>query len=154
AAKLTADFPKVPSYPEHSAYVHEKQSFLAGAMQRPQEGEEEYRRAIEVTERVIAAFPQMADHTSYVARLLIRTPYPRLRNPQRALELAKKIPLGTPEKPDAWTLLGMAYYQVENWKEASANFEKSVQLSKGGDAETLCYLAMTYAKLKDRSKAE
>jgi tetratricopeptide (TPR) repeat protein len=154
AEKLAADFPKVPSYPEHLTFVHEKRSLLAEAMNKPQEAQEEYRRAIEVTEKTIATFPKMPGHPAYLARLLVRAPYQRLRDPQRALQLTEQVLANWADRPDFWTQLGMAHYQLGDWKDAAARFDQAVQLSKGGDTEACYYLAMTCAKLGDRSKAK
>jgi tetratricopeptide (TPR) repeat protein len=154
AEKLTTDFPKVPSYPEHLTFAHEKRAFLAAAMNHPQKAQEEYRQAIEVTDRTLTRFPHMAGHSHYLARLLVRAPYARLRDPRRAIKLAKQGLGEYPARPDFWTTLGIGQYQNGSWKDAAASFEKSVELSKGGDTETWYYLAMTYAKLGDRSKAE
>jgi serine/threonine protein kinase len=152
--KLTADFPKVPSYPENLTLVYEKRGVLAEAMQQPQEAQEEYRRAIDITEKTLAAFPHMAGHRHYLARLLVHAPYPALRNPRRAIQLATDAMDALRERPFLWNTLGIAHFQLGGWKEAAASFEKAAQFSHGGTTETWYYLAMTYAKMGDRSKAE
>jgi eukaryotic-like serine/threonine-protein kinase len=152
--KLTDDFPKVPSYPQGLTFVHESRANLALATNQPREAEREYRLAISGTEKFLEDFPQIAAHRSYLARLLVRAPFAQLRDPRRAMAQAEQARRDLPEHPDVWAHLGMAQYQAGQWREAASSLQKSVQLSTGGETETCYYLAMTYAKLGNRTEAE
>jgi tetratricopeptide (TPR) repeat protein len=80
-------------------------------------------------------------------------PDAELRQPARALELAKKTVQIAPDKADFWNTLGAAEYRVGNWKAALDAFEQSMKFSDGGDSSDWFFLAMIYWQLADKEQA-
>src|SRR5262249_51542834 len=77
----------------------------------------------------------------------------KLRDPDRAVELAKKAVELAPKAGAIWNTLGVAHYRAGDWKAAVTALNKSVELRQGGDAfDTLC-LAMAYRKLGNDDEA-
>ena len=77
------------------------------------------------------------------AYLLATCPRKELRDAARAVELARRAVELAPAPSDAWSALGVAEYRRENWKEAIAALEKSIELSSDGGGFALFFLAMT-----------
>jgi eukaryotic-like serine/threonine-protein kinase len=80
---------------------------------------------------------------------------PKLRNPQRALQLAKEVVEQSPNRADAWNTVGVAYYRAGDWKNAIAALEKSEKLAPGElVAANGFFLAMSYRQLGEKGKAQ
>jgi tetratricopeptide (TPR) repeat protein len=80
----------------------------------------------------------------------------KLRNPGRAIEVAKKAVELTPEDAMAWQILGWAHYRAGDWKTSIAALEKSMALQtnpKGGDSWQWFFLAMAHWQLGNRDEA-
>ncbi len=87
-----------------------------------------------------------------LAWMLLTHPDPELRNPIRAVELAKKAVELAPERGFIWNTLGVAYYRAGDWKAAIAALERSVQLRSGGDSFDWFFLAMSHWQLGDKER--
>jgi serine/threonine protein kinase len=87
-----------------------------------------------------------------LAWILANCPDRKLREPGRALELAKQAVERAPGKGDYWNTLGTAYYRVGDWKSAVEALNKSTQLRKGGDAADWFFLAMAHWRLGDKKE--
>jgi serine/threonine protein kinase/uncharacterized protein HemY len=87
-----------------------------------------------------------------LAWLLANSPDLKLREPRRALELAKQAVELAPEDGDYWNTLGAAYYRVGDWKEAVQALAKSGELRKGGDPTDWFFLAMAHCRLGDKDQ--
>jgi eukaryotic-like serine/threonine-protein kinase len=68
----------------------------------------------------------------------------KLRNPVRALELAKKAVELAPAQAIFWNTLGVAEYRAGGWQPAIEAFHKSMQLRGGGDAFDWFFLSMAH----------
>jgi tetratricopeptide (TPR) repeat protein len=88
-----------------------------------------------------------------VAWLLATCPEVELRDPKRAVELAKKAVELAPEAGSFWNTLGVARYRLGEEKDAVAALHKSMKLGQGGDAFDWLFLAMAHRKLGDRDEA-
>jgi serine/threonine protein kinase/Flp pilus assembly protein TadD len=87
-----------------------------------------------------------------LAWLLANSPDPKLRDPRRALELAKQAVELAPEDGDYWNTFGAAYYRVGDWKGAVQALAKSRELRKGGDPTDWFFLAMAHCRLGDKNQ--
>jgi len=76
-----------------------------------------------------------------------------IRDPQRAVESARRaIQLG-PGAGGYWNTLGVAQYRRGDWMAAIEALTKSTELSNGGDKNDWFFLAMAHWRLGDKSAA-
>jgi tetratricopeptide (TPR) repeat protein len=87
-----------------------------------------------------------------VAWLLATAADPRLRDPARAVELARKAVERAPEQGAYWKTLGAAQYRAGDWKAAIAALDKAQALGAGDGAAKL-FLAMAQWQLGQREQA-
>jgi Tfp pilus assembly protein PilF len=102
--------------------------------------------------KIIELDPQNPAMNHFLAWLLSTAPDARVRDPQRAIPLAKKAVELAPNSGIYWTTLGVAHYRAGDWKAALAALEKSLQLY-GKNALPGFFLAMCHEKLGDKDKA-
>ena len=103
--------------------------------------------------KVIELSPDSALDHRHFAWLLATSPDAKVRNPQRAIELAKKTVELAPKEGKNWNTLGVAYYRSGDWKGAIAALEKSMELRKSGDAFDWFFVAMAHWKLDHQKEA-
>ena len=83
---------------------------------------------------------------------------PVLRDPGRAVDLARKATQVPHEKHEAWSLLGYALACDGRWKDALSAFARAVEENGGSMTdddygENLVYVALCHARLGDRPAA-
>jgi tetratricopeptide (TPR) repeat protein len=105
-----------------------------------------YHKAIEVD-------PKYAYTHNDLAWLLATCPDAKRRDPQQAVKWARTAVKLAPKAGGFWNTLGVAHYRAGDWKAAVAALEKSMQLSKGGDAFDFFFLAMAHRKLGNHDVA-
>jgi tetratricopeptide (TPR) repeat protein len=88
-----------------------------------------------------------------LAWLLATCPESRLRDPRRAVELARKATQLLPKQGACWYTLGVAHYRAPSPKEALAALNKSMELRKDGDGSGWFFLAMAHWQLGDKDQA-
>jgi tetratricopeptide (TPR) repeat protein/tRNA A-37 threonylcarbamoyl transferase component Bud32 len=88
-----------------------------------------------------------------LAWILANCPDQKLRDPGRALELAKEAVKLAPRNGGYRNTLGTAHYRVGDWKNAVAELTKSTELRNGGDATDWFFLAMAHWHLGERDQA-
>jgi tetratricopeptide (TPR) repeat protein len=96
--------------------------------------------------------PVNPDRINYWAWCLAAPSNPRLRDPTRAIELAKKAIEVTPGNGDYWSTLGVAEYRAGQWQSAIASLIKSSELKKGNETIDLLFLAMAHWRLGHRDE--
>jgi tetratricopeptide (TPR) repeat protein len=84
---------------------------------------------------------------------LATCPDANLRQPARAVELAKKAVELAPQAGHLWTTLGVAQYRATDGKAAIEALAKSMKLSNGGDSVQWFFLAMAHWKLAQKEEA-
>jgi len=77
----------------------------------------------------------------------------RLRDPARALELARKAVAKAPQAGGMWNTLGAAHYNAGAWDEAIKALWRSVELTSGGSRADWLFLAMAHWQKGDKDKA-
>jgi serine/threonine protein kinase/Tfp pilus assembly protein PilF len=143
---LAADFPGKADYPRKLATTHLN---LGAALQRggrPREAENSYRLSLKADPASPAAHDALAS-------LLTSCPDPQVRNPARAVPLAKKAVELAPQVGAYWHTLGMAHLTVGDWKASIEALEKSMSLRQGGDCTDWFPLAAAYGRQGDKRKA-
>ena len=83
--------------------------------------------------------------------ILATCPYPELRDPARAVELARKELEKNPKRGSAWTSLGAAYFHAGDWKAAVEALEKAE--AHGDSGNNFFFLAMAHWQLGVRDQA-
>jgi serine/threonine protein kinase/Flp pilus assembly protein TadD len=104
-------------------------------------------------ESALKLAPTNARVLNGLAWLLAACPEPKVRDPRRAVELARKAVEVAPKEGSCWNTLGVAHYRTGDWKAAVTALEKSVAFSMGGDAVDHLFLAMAHWQLGDRDEA-
>jgi tetratricopeptide (TPR) repeat protein/tRNA A-37 threonylcarbamoyl transferase component Bud32 len=93
--------------------------------------------------------PDYAPAQSLLAWLLATCYDPQIRDPARAVELARRAVTQSPEVGDYWNTLGVARYRVGEWDAAVAALEKAEALSPGANAASRgFFLAMSHWRLR------
>ncbi len=77
-----------------------------------------------------------------------------LREPEQALSCARKAVELAGDERTYWNTLGVAYYRVQNWDEATKALGRSMELSENGegDAYDWFFLAMIHARKKHKEE--
>jgi Flp pilus assembly protein TadD len=91
-----------------------------------------------------------------LAYLLVLCPDAKLRDPARAVELARKAVELEPEDAEAWQALGWTLYRNGAWKESVESLSKSNALQKdpkGGDSGQWFGLAVAHWQLGNKEEA-
>jgi serine/threonine protein kinase/tetratricopeptide (TPR) repeat protein len=80
-------------------------------------------------------------------------PIPQLREPQLAVNLAKRTADENPRHTRARTALGVAQYGASDWNAAIEALERAVQFQRGGDPTNWLFLSMAYCRKGDKDRA-
>jgi tetratricopeptide (TPR) repeat protein len=107
----------------------------------------QYEKALAEYQTILELAPADALAHHQLAWLLATCPDVKLRDPSRAVELARKAVQLAPQEANHWTTLGTAHYRAGDWKAAVAALDKSRELDKAPAALTWLFLAMTHRKL-------
>jgi WD40 repeat protein len=94
-----------------------------------------------------------ADGCNDLAWRLATCAEPHLRNPARALELARRAVTLAPDEGDFWNTLGAAHYRAGNWTAAAAALHKSIDLRRGGNSFDWFFLALAQWQLGQKDEA-
>jgi tetratricopeptide (TPR) repeat protein len=144
--EAVAEWRKVVELEPRFALVH---ASLGGALAdqgKRDEAAAEYRKAIELD-------PGSANVCNNRAWHLATDPEPRRRDGLLAVTLAQLAVKAAPTNGNYWNTLGAAHYRAEDWNEAVAALEKSMELRQGGDGSDWFFLAMAHWQLGDREPA-
>jgi tetratricopeptide (TPR) repeat protein len=87
-----------------------------------------------------------------LAWLLATHADPKVRDPRRAVELAKKAVELAPQVGTYWNTLGTALYRVGDWQSALVALEKSIEIQKGNGWDWF-FLAMAHWQLGHKDEA-
>jgi serine/threonine protein kinase/tetratricopeptide (TPR) repeat protein len=149
---LTAAYPEQLAYRRQLARAHDLTARLATSTDQGNQAREEYCRVIEQY-RLALPYDAGADTLNNYAWLLADCPEAALRDPARAVALARQATERAPERAPCWNTLGVAYYRAGEWQKAIAALEKSCQTGAGGDPWDWFFLAMANWQLGNRAEA-
>jgi tetratricopeptide (TPR) repeat protein/tRNA A-37 threonylcarbamoyl transferase component Bud32 len=97
--------------------------------------------------------PDTLTSMNALAWLCATCPDAKLRNPKRAVELAKNAVDRAPKNGNLWNTLGVAYYRSGEWQNSVQALEKSTSLRRGGDSFDWFFLAMAHWQLGRKEQA-
>jgi tetratricopeptide (TPR) repeat protein len=113
----------------------------------------QYAKAIADYFRAIDLDGKCASARNNLAWLLATCPDAKLRDPKRAVELARIAVQLSPDESNYWGTLGTAHYRAGDWKAAILAVGTSMEISKGGNAYDWFILAMSHWKLGEHPEA-
>jgi tetratricopeptide (TPR) repeat protein len=152
--RVVADAPSQANFRRRLAGQYVAAGDLMHKAGRPADAEKAYQRAIETREQLLEAFPDVLINIRELARFLAQTPVSRLRNLERATELATQgIELASDDVA-SWYTLGVVHYAAGRWDPARVALEKSLKIQPEGSVSPLFLLAMTQWQLGDRPAAQ
>ena len=110
-------------------------------------------QAIVAFAKVIELEPDHAVRHNNLAWLLATWPEAKVRDPKRAVELAKKAVELAPKNGICWQTLGYAEYRAGTWKSAITALEKVKELGFSCDSLEWFPLAMAHWQLGEKEAA-
>jgi tetratricopeptide (TPR) repeat protein len=143
---------QAPGYQRHRSgqfRAHMRLGNLLVKLGRAEEAKEAFNHAQEI----LGQSPSDPILQNGLAWILATCPVHQVRDPVRAVELARKVVEELPQNGTTWNTLGVALYCAGDWKAVVEALRKSMQLRKGGDSNDFFFLAMTHWRLGDRAQA-
>jgi WD40 repeat protein/serine/threonine protein kinase/tetratricopeptide (TPR) repeat protein len=104
-------------------------------------------------QKALAAQPDTTGSYNNRAWLLATCTDETIRDPGRAVELARIAVDRRPEQGSSWNTLGVAHYRAGNWKAAIEALTQSMELRNGGDSFDWFVQAMAHWQLGDKPQA-
>jgi serine/threonine protein kinase len=143
--KLDAEFPNESYYQSWMASAFLRLARLMTANGAPAEADKLYRRFNELK-------PASAFAANSMAWTLATYPDLKIRDPKRAVELARKA-VDLKSTPAHWNTLGVALYRAGEWNEAVKTLNRAIELRQGGNAIDWFFLAMANWQLGEKDQA-
>lgn len=112
-----------------------------------------HEKAVAAYAKAIEASPGSAEAHNNLAWFYATFPNITLRDPGKAVSLAKKVIELKPLDGAGWNTLGVAQYRAGDWPAAVEALTKSTELRDGGDAFDWFFLAMAHWQLGDKELA-
>jgi tetratricopeptide (TPR) repeat protein len=146
-------YPKTIGYREEAAAAWLSLGRLYLAAGRRDEVARPFERCIELYEQLCLERPLRTPYKTTLASLFADCPVEGVRNPSRAVELAKKALEAEPYASWLWVTLGVAYYRQGQWIAAVSALETGLRQNAPDTGRGTFYLAMTCAQTRDGRRA-
>jgi serine/threonine protein kinase len=150
--RLVAESEDKMPYRKELASVHYLRGLLCTSNKEPDEARAAYRASLDELSRCLSddADGKAANNLAW---RLVDCPDTSLRDPARALSLVRQAVAIAPREGGFWNTLGVALYRSGDFPAAKDAFERSMELSGGGDGHDWFFLAMTCWRLAEKSQA-
>ena len=112
-----------------------------------------FRYSISVWEHCLRVEPENARVANLLAWLLATCPCTEVREPARAVKLARTAIEHFPNSPAVWNTLGVAQLRAGDARTAVETLKKAMAMKGGGDSFDWFFIAMTYSALGEREDA-
>jgi tetratricopeptide (TPR) repeat protein len=112
-----------------------------------------FRYAIGVWEHCLRLEPENARVANLLAWLLATCPCVEVREPARAVELARTAVERFPKSPAVWNTLGVAQLRLGDSQTALETLKKAMAMKGGGDSFDWFFISMTYSALRKSDEA-
>jgi tetratricopeptide (TPR) repeat protein len=109
--------------------------------------------ALALTQKAQALAPDDPQLQHYLAYMLAICPDPKLRDAERAVELAKKAVAAAQDKWEFWSTLGVANHFAGDDRAAVKALARSLDLHQSGHAFVYFALAAAHQKLGNKEEA-
>jgi serine/threonine protein kinase len=114
---------------------------------------DEWRGAARAFSRAVDVAPDDAPACNNLAWWLVTCPEPSVRDPARAVELAKKAVALKPAKGVYWNTLGVAQYRAGDRRATIDSLATSLSLRWGSDDFDMFFLSMAHWQLGEKEEA-
>jgi len=149
---LVDAYPQEPAYRGQLIATHYLMGLLYTSTGQPREARQEYARTGELY-RLALRYDTRAETCNDLAWFLADCPDATLRDPARAVELARQAVAQEPGVGKYWNTLGVAHYRAGQWAAAIGDLELSMARGGGGPYDWF-FLAMASWRLGDRAGAQ
>ncbi len=151
--QLVSELPHVSDYRYYRAWTQDHLAKMLSAAGRHNDATREYQTALQQFERLATDFPQVVSYQAALAWFLAYCPESSVRQPLRAIELAKDAIDRVPVNARYWNTLGVAHYRADDWQEAITALTNSVTLEGEESAYDCLFLAMSHWQLGNQTAA-
>ena len=139
------------TFPYGKGLAHYRLGELLHETGRTEEARKQFVQAQAIMEDLAALRPNESICHWQLILLLANCPDAQLRDPQRAVELAKHV---LPKQAGHyWRYLALAQYRSDQWQDAADSIQQAMDLRQGGDAFDWLLLAMTHWQLGQKDEA-
>jgi eukaryotic-like serine/threonine-protein kinase len=153
AEKMAANLTSHAEMSPHVAYLDANLGALLWEKGDRAESRKHFLRARELWERTSESSSDAVASNSDLARLLADCPDIQLRDPRRAVSLARRLVVQRPESLFALSTLVLACYRAGEWRESINAIEKVVQRGADGDPTDWFITAMAQSRLGNNDQA-
>jgi len=143
----------VEGYPENAEYRRELSQFCVDCGHK-YSITDDVAHEFELLEHAAVVDPTNPEPYAWMAWVLANHRNPKVRNPTRAVALARKAVALYPRDGNFWNTLGVTQYRAGDWRSAVDSLDKSMMLRDGGDGFDWYFVAMAYWRLGDKPRAE
>ena len=150
---LVETYSDVPWYRDSLARGYVRLGELYWATERPEDARKAFRDAITVRDAGRDAWADLTKYQIQSAWLLATCPDAELRDPERAVELAKRTVRIAPQHELYHAAMGVALYRAGKWHEAKKSLDDAVQFRPGATSVEAFFLAMACWRLGEKERA-
>jgi tetratricopeptide (TPR) repeat protein len=121
---------------------------------RREEAQHLFGQAVQCWSELTESEPDDFRHSLRLGSLLVTFPDPTLRDPNRAVGLAKSAAQRAPQDGECWKTLGMAQYRSGDWRASAASLCKPLPVNRNFEPRCWFFLAMVQARLSETGQAQ
>lgn len=136
--RLLGESPQVTEYQQGLVRL----ASLRSAHGRNDEAEQIYQRLLELR-------PDSPAALNNLAWMLVSNPDAKLRDPARAVPIARRAVELSSQTGEYWNTLGVAQYRARDWRAAIDSLERSMSLRSGGDSSDWFVMSMAYHQQRE-----
>jgi serine/threonine-protein kinase len=151
--RVLADHPRTIDHLPMIADSHIGLAKVLWEGRKIEEARSHYQRAQAIWEQMKNLSPNSPMWRTDLAQHLVGCLELPLRDPAKAVALAREAIDNEPDDAAAWSAIGVALYRQGEAKEALKALNQAMEKSSGGSATTWYFLAMAHAKLGDGDTA-
>jgi serine/threonine protein kinase len=150
--RLAAECEDKTPYRKELARVHYLRGLLCTSNKEPDEARAAYGASFDQLTECLSDDPD-GKFANQLAWRLVDCPDRSLRDPPRALKLARRAIAILPREGAYWNTLGVALYRSGDFPAAKQALERSMELGGGGDGRDWFFLAMACWRLSEKPEA-